>query len=103
MLEAAMMTRHCHNCGWEYTLPGLPGRTESCHQCGADLKVCLNCVSYDARVAQQCRDRRAEPVADKHLANFCEWFDYKKREWAGKTADSREQAARESLKKLLGD
>jgi len=77
------MTRHCHKCGWEFTLPGQPGRIESCHRCGADLKVCLNCVSYDARVAHQCRDRRAEPVAEKHMANYCEWFEMARREFRG--------------------
>jgi hypothetical protein len=98
------MTRHCHNCGWEYQLPGLPGRTESCHQCGADLKVCLNCVSYDPRAAHQCRDGRADPVADKHLANFCEYFDFIRRDWTPKTEGSpREAQARENLKKLFGD
>ena len=98
------MTKHCHQCGWECTLPGLPGRTESCHQCGADLKVCLNCPSYDPRVAYQCRDRRADPVAEKHLANFCEYFDFARRNWTPKAGtDSREDAARQSLKKLLGD
>ena len=30
-------------------------------KCRADLRVCLNCQSYDPRVAQQCRERRAEP------------------------------------------
>ena len=99
-----MPNRHCHNCGWEYSIPGQPGRTESCHQCGADLKVCLNCASYDARVAHQCRDRRADPVAEKHMANFCEYFEYMKREWQAKGGeDRRETTARESLKKLLGD
>ncbi len=97
------LTRHCHKCGWEYTLKGQPGRTESCHQCGADLKVCLNCGSYDPRVAHQCRDRRADPVADKHLANFCEYFDFARREFAGGKTCSREEAAREQLRKLLGD
>jgi hypothetical protein len=101
---SAMLTRHCHNCGWEYALPGLPGRTESCHQCGADLKVCLNCLSFEARLAHQCRDRRADPVAEKHMANFCEYFDFIRREWRGKAeANIRESSARESLKKLLGD
>ena len=86
-----MLTRHCHQCGWEYAIAGLPGRSESCHQCGADLRVCLNCISYDARVAHQCRDSRTEPVADKHLA------------WKGKGEDKREAAARDKLKKLFGD
>jgi len=97
------LTRHCHNCGWEYAITGLPGRTESCHRCGGDLKVCLNCISYEPRMAHQCKDRRADPVADKHLANFCEYFDFIRREWQGKGADKREDAARENLKKLLGD
>ena len=96
-------TRHCHQCGWEYAIAGLPGRAESCHQCGADLKVCLNCVSYDRKVAYQCRDRRADEVAEKHMANFCEYFDFVRREWQGKTEDHREVSARDQLKKLLGD
>ena len=98
-----MLTRHCHQCGWEYAIAGLPGRSECCHQCSADLRVCLNCVSYDARVAHQCRDGRADPVADKHMATFCEYFDFQKREWKGKGEDAREAAAREKLKKLFGD
>ena len=99
-----MLTRHCHQCGWEYTIKGLPGRTESCHQCGADLKVCLNCVSYDAKVAYQCRDRRADPVEEKHLANYCEYFEFARRQYVPKAQESaREQKARDQLKKLLGD
>ena len=98
-----MPNRHCHNCGWEYTIPGMPGRTESCHQCGVDLKVCLNCTHYDTRVAHQCREKRADPVMDKHMANFCEYFDFIRRDWQGKAPDKREQDARDKLKKLFGD
>ena len=98
-----MPTRHCHNCGWEYALPGQAGRTENCHQCGADLKVCYNCSHYDSRVAHQCRERRADPVMDKHMANFCEYFDFARREWKGKAEDAREAKARDNLKKLFGD
>jgi hypothetical protein len=98
------MTRHCYKCGCEYALPGLPGRTETCDRCGSDLKVCLNCLSYDSRVAYQCRDRRADPVAEKHVANFCEYFDFVRREWKGGAGpDPRESQARNALKKLLGD
>ena len=97
------MIRHCHNCGWEYRLPGNPGRAETCHQCSADLKVCFNCIHYDRSVAEQCRERRADLVHDKHMANFCEYFDMKRGVWAGKGANKREDDAREKLKKLLGD
>lgn len=96
-------TRHCHRCGWVYPLPGQPGRLEACHDCGADLKVCLNCVHYDRTVAYQCRERRADPVLDKHVANFCEYFDFAKREFTPKEPDQREQSARDNLKKLFGD
>jgi len=73
-------------------------------KCRADLRVCLNCVSYDPRVAQQCRERRAEPVLVKDVGNFCEYFEFIKRDWAPKEVkNSREEAARAQLKKLFGD
>ena len=98
------VTRHCWKCGAEYKLTGSPGRSETCHNCGSDLKVCLNCVSYSLQAAYQCRDRRAEPVAEKHLANYCEYFEFNRREFAPPTEDvSRADKARETLKKLLGD
>ena len=81
-----------------------PGRSDSCHQCGSDLKVCRNCVSYDPKVAHQCRDRRADPVAEKDSANFCEYFEMIRRVYAAPAnANPREAAAREQLKKLFGD
>jgi hypothetical protein len=97
-------TRHCWKCGTEYSLPGVPGRLESCEKCGSDLKVCLNCVSYDARVAEQCRDRRADLVGEKHMANFCEYFEMARREYVpASQGAAREAKARDALKKLLGD
>jgi hypothetical protein len=98
------LTRHCWKCGTEYPLAGAPGRSETCDRCGSDLKVCLNCVSHDLRAAYQCRDRRADPVAEKHLANYCEYFEFVRREFVPKDEDpSREARARDALKKLLGD
>jgi hypothetical protein len=97
-----MPTRHCWKCGREYTLTGTPGRSETC-DCGADLKCCYNCSSYDPRAAEQCRDRRAELVHDKAAANFCEWFEFARRDFVPKDqAKSREDAARDALKRLLG-
>src|SRR5216110_474131 len=82
------MTRHCWKCGWEWTLSGQPGRGESCPQCRSDLRVCLNCASYDVRAAQQCRDRRAEPVEEKHLGNFCEYFEFVRRAFAASDGEN---------------
>jgi len=98
------MTRHCWKCGWEWTLPGQPGRSECCPACSSDLRVCLNCVSHDPRVVEQCRDRRADPVAEKHLGNFCEWFEMARRAYRPPAeTNSREATARDQLNKLLGD
>ncbi len=66
--------------------------------------MCLNCQFYDLRAAQQCRERRAEPVYDKHLATYCEYFEFIRRDWKGAGApDPRAEAARDALKRLLGD
>ena len=73
-------------------------------KCRADLRICLNCTHYDSRVAQQCRERRAEPVLEKALGNFCEYFDFARRIWIPKSeTNKREAVARDQLKKLLGD
>ena len=98
------MTRHCHNCGEPWTLSAQPGRGETCMKCRADLRVCLNCAHYDPRVAHQCRERRAEPVLEKHVGNFCEYFEFALREWTPKSGGNpRESAAREKFKKLFDD
>jgi hypothetical protein len=60
-------------------------------------------VQYDSRVAHQCRDRRADPVAEKHMANYCEFFEMARRDFGGPQKDAREEKARDLLKKLFGD
>jgi len=98
------MTRHCWKCGHEYQLSGAPGRSETCESCLGDLKVCLNCVSYDRTVAYQCRDRRADPVTEKQAANYCEYFEMARRVFVPPAEEKfRETKARAQLKDLLGD
>jgi hypothetical protein len=64
----------------------------------------LNCASHDKTVAYECRDRRADEIADKDKANFCEYFEMYKREYVPvQDRYAREDKAREQLKKLLGD
>lgn len=61
-------------------------------------------MSNDLRAAYQCRDSRAEPVVEKHLANYCEYFEFVRREFAPPAENgTREVKARDALKKLLGD
>ena len=87
-----------------FTLDGQPGRGETCDSCRSDLRVCKNCTHYDPKVAEQCRERRAELVHEKHVANFCEWFEMATREFQGEQAESdRAAKAREEFNKLFGD
>ena len=96
-------TFHCYNCGKTLALSCLPGRSERCLECGADLRVCRNCVSWAPELAYQCSDRRAEEVADKERGNFCEYFDFARRVYVPIVRDtSREDKARAEIKRLLG-
>jgi hypothetical protein len=55
-------------------------------------------------MAHQCRDSRAEPVAEKDMANYCEYFEFVRRDFVPPIGmPGREAKARETLKKLLGD
>jgi hypothetical protein len=63
----------------------------------------VNCLFHDRSAAYECRERRAEPVADKETANFCEYFEFRSRVWAGTGSDPRGDRARAALKDLLGD
>lgn len=96
------MTTHCHACGCDWTSSRQPGRGDSCNKCRADLRVCLNCKHFDKTAAYQCRERRADPVGEKASANFCEYFEFARRTFAGPAANSREESARAALRDLLG-
>ena len=98
------MTKHCYNCGKEWSLDGQPGRSESCHNCNEDLRICLNCIFYDSSVAHQCKERRAEPIMEKNRSNFCEFFDFLMRDWGGKEIEtSSSKTAKEAFQKLFND
>lgn len=70
----------CHQCGAEIGLVNLPGRIErigrrdTCPSCEADLHCCLNCRFYDPQLPNACREPNVEPVRDKNVSNFCDYF-----------------------------
>ena len=97
------MTRHCHQCGWEWTCSGLPGRNDTCPQCHTDLRICLNCARHDPRAAEECTEPKADLVRDKDRANFCEWFNFARRVYQPKGGRDRAAEARDKFKKLFGD
>ncbi len=52
------------------------GRHDDCPHCGADLKCCKNCRSYDPAVHNSCTEPTAEFIRDRERANFCAHFDF---------------------------
>ncbi len=67
-------TVNCFSCGKVLEFDRSIGRTDTCSQCDADLKVCLNCRHHDRAVSEQCREPTAEFVSNKERANFCGAF-----------------------------
>lgn len=65
---------HCWNCGEEYETPDLITRESECPHCAAYLRCCRNCEFYDPAAHNACREPQAELVADKEIANACDYF-----------------------------
>lgn len=93
---------HCWRCGTELTELRLPvSRRDECAVCRAEIHVCKQCAFYDGRLANACREERAEHVADREKANFCDY--YKPRADAYQSADVRGQSkARSQAEALFG-
>jgi len=66
------MTVTCHRCGRQTSEERIAFRA-TCG-CGAWLHCCRNCEFFAPGRANDCREPRAELVADRELGNFCEWF-----------------------------
>ncbi len=65
----------CFACGTVIELEKVSRRDE-CPQCGADLRVCLNCAFYAESRANGCMEPRVEPVKEKDRANYCDFFRF---------------------------
>lgn len=92
----------CHGCGQVSEFESAVGRSEECAGCGADLRVCLNCVFYDVSAYNDCSEPSAERVLDKDKANFCDFF--RPAGGSAPTASSRGsgESAQSELEKLFG-
>jgi len=77
------------------------GRHDDCPHCGADLKCCKNCKSYDPAVHGSCTEPTAEFIRDRERANFCAHFEFRDRD-APERRDPGD-AARARLEALFKD
>lgn len=65
----------CHSCGTVAKLAGPVGRRDECAKCRSDLHACKNCVHYDTKAYNECREPSADVVREKDRANFCDYFE----------------------------
>ncbi|HIJ83939.1 MAG TPA: hypothetical protein HPQ00_07015 [Magnetococcales bacterium] len=67
-------------------------RTDSCPKCGLALRVCKNCLHYDPRAYNACREPQSERVVDKEKATFCDFFKPGQLQKINKVANERNDA-----------
>jgi hypothetical protein len=67
----------CIVCGTLLTVKNPVGRNEECPKCGAEVRSCRQCASYDTSRGNDCREPQIEPVRNKEKANFCELYRFK--------------------------
>jgi hypothetical protein len=89
----------CSNCKKEIAVGETIRRSDSCPQCGADLRICKNCSFYDERVYNECGEHNAERVVDKNKANFCEFFNPNDKKASGTASADTPESRAEALKK----
>lgn len=93
----------CWKCGAELRGVPLPlSRLAACPDCKAELHVCRLCQFYDARTVRQCSEIRAEEVADKERANYCDWFKPRPDAF-DPGARAKAEAAKSQLDALFGE
>lgn len=69
------MASFCFQCQAELKVLLPVGRREECPSCRQDVHVCKNCVHYDPKSYNECRETSADVVKEKDRANFCDYFE----------------------------
>jgi len=91
----------CFSCHKEIALGGnRVGRRDDCPHCGRDLHCCFNCIFYDPKVYNECRELQADRVLEKEKSNFCDYFSPSEKSAMGSTAvDDAKKKVEELFKK----
>lgn len=64
----------CFSCGKEMSFVVAISRRDECPSCKADVRVCKNCIFYDPKIYNECRETSAEVIREKERSNLCEYF-----------------------------
>lgn len=68
----------CFSCQKELSVKAnqLIGRRDECPFCRADMHACKNCLHYDSKAYNECKEPIADVVKEKDRANFCDHFTF---------------------------
>lgn len=64
----------CAFCGQKINIVDKVGRKDTCPKCSGDLRCCRQCLFFEARAYNECKEIMAERIVDKDRANFCDYF-----------------------------
>jgi hypothetical protein len=90
----------CFHCGTPYEFKERIGRSDSCPKCDSDLHCCRNCRHYSPNAHNQCSETQADWVKEKDRANYCDYFDPRRRAVGG-SVTGRVQDARARFEGLF--
>lgn len=65
---------NCAFCGEKNNVENKVSRSDTCSNCGKDLRCCKQCKFYDPHAYNECREVSADRILDKERANFCDYF-----------------------------
>ena len=68
------MEVHCFKCQEKLDVPEPVSRKEECPKCKSDVRCCRNCVFYDSKVYNECRETQADRILEKERSNLCDFF-----------------------------
>jgi hypothetical protein len=70
----------CARCGEAAPVGTVAVTGSRCASCGADLRTCTNCSSFDPGSRFECRQPISARVSPKDRANACDLFDARTRQ-----------------------
>ncbi len=66
---------HCFSCQKELEFSNAKiSFREECPTCHADVHACKNCLHYDPKSYNECREPISDVVREKDRANYCDLF-----------------------------
>jgi len=89
----------CHGCNKTLQRVDKIGFRDECEFCRADLHACKSCDFYDPKVYNECRETSADVVREKDRANYCDYYQPRKRAGAVSEKDKLLAAAEALFKK----